>query len=112
MGNNKNRYDKLFLTRDYGEPYMFFLFYNRYPPQKYQSIPKVVVNRSGWLMVDHFDKYYFPDFTDPGNSILEITKKEKGKLLFVGIPGDIPQDWVVKRINYLNGEVAFEIGSF
>jgi len=111
MGNNKDRYDKLFLTRDYGEPYMFFLFYNRYPPQKYQSIPKVVVNRSGWLMVDHFDKYYFPDFTDPGNSILEITKKEKGKLLFVGIPGDIPQDWVVKRINYLNGEVAFEINS-
>jgi len=111
MGENKDRYDKLYLTRDYGEPYMFFLFYNKYPPKRYQNMPKVVVDRCGWLMVDHFDKYYFPDFTDDQQSVLEISQREKGKLLFIGIPGDIPKEWVREKIYYLNGEMAFEIGS-
>jgi len=116
---NKDKYDKIYFSRDYGEPYIFFLFYTQYPPAKYQQLPKIRAKRYNWVWVDQFDKFYFPDFTDPGDSVLEIYEREKdnGSLLFVGMPGDIPLEWktgipifIIKKINFLNGEVAFEIG--
>lgn len=107
---NRNDFDKVFFTRHYGEPYIFFLFYSQYPPEKYQTIDKVRTKRYGWVWVDKFDKFYFPDFSDPGDSVGEISQREDGKLLFVGKPGDIPSDWVVKTIYLPDGEKVFEIG--
>lgn len=107
---NRNNFDKVFFTRHYGEPYIFFLFYSQYPPEKYQTIDKVRTKRYGWVWVDKFDKFYFPDFSDPGDSVGEISQREEGKLLFVGKPGDIPSDWVVKTVYLPDGEKVFEIG--
>jgi len=118
---NKDKYGKIYFSRDYGEPYIFFLFYTQYPPAKYQQLPKVRTKRYDWVWVDQFDKFYFPDFSDPGDSVLEIYEREKdsGSLLFIGMPGDIPLEWktgmpifTIKEINFLNGKMAFEIGSF
>jgi len=109
---NKDRFDKVFFTRHYGEPYIFFLFYSQYSPQRYQTIEKVRARRYGWVWVDQFDKFYFPDFSDPGDSVGEIAKREEGKLLFVGKPGDIPDGWLQKTIYFPDGNKVFEIGSF
>jgi 4-amino-4-deoxy-L-arabinose transferase-like glycosyltransferase len=107
---NRDNYDKVFFTRHYGEPYIFFLFNSQYPPAKYQEMAKVRVRRYGWVWVDQFDKFYFPDFSDVGDSVREIAKREEGKLLFVGKPGDVPDDWVIKTIYFPDGNKAFEIG--
>ncbi|MDD3532181.1 MAG: glycosyltransferase family 39 protein [Candidatus Shapirobacteria bacterium] len=107
---NKNDYDKVFFTRHYGEPYIFFLFHSRYSPQEYQTIEKVRARRYGWVWVDKFDKFYFPDFSDPGDSVRAISQREEGRLLFVGKPGDIPDDWTIETIYFPDGNKAFEIG--
>ncbi len=107
---NKDDYDKVFFTRHYGEPYIFFLFNSNYSPQEYQQVEKVRAKRYGWVWVDKFDKFYFPDFSDPGDSVKEIAKREEGKLLFVGKPGDVPDDWVIKTIYFPDKTKAFEIG--
>ncbi|MBP8591494.1 glycosyltransferase family 39 protein [Candidatus Shapirobacteria bacterium] len=107
---NREQYDKVFFTRDYGEPYIFFLFYTKYPPQAYQQAIKERVKRHNWVLIDRIEKFYFPDFSDPGNSVLEIAKKEKGRLLFVGSAGDLPQEGIKKTIKFPNGKIAFEIG--
>ncbi len=109
---NKDRFDKVFFTRHYGEPYIFFLFYSRYSPQQYQTIEKIRARRYGWVWVDHFDKFYFPDFSDPGDSVSKIAQREEGKLLFIGKPGDIPDGWLQKIIYFPDGHKVFEIGSF
>jgi len=107
---NKDNYNKVFFTRHYGEPYIFFLFNSQYSPAKYQEMAKVRTRRYGWVWVDQFDKFYFPDFSDVGDSVREIAKREEGKLLFVGKPGDVPDDWVIKTIYFPDGNKAFEIG--
>jgi len=108
---NKDQYDKIFFTRHYGEPYIFFLFYSQYPPAEYQTANKKRAERYNWVWVDQIDKFYFPDFSDPGDSVLDVAEREKGKLLFVGSPGDIQQEWMIEKVYFPNGKVAFEIGS-
>jgi 4-amino-4-deoxy-L-arabinose transferase-like glycosyltransferase len=110
--DNKDQYNQVYFTRDYGEPYIFLLFYSAYPPQDYQNLEKVRSTRAGWLSVDQFDKFYFPDFSTPGDSVSEIAAREEGKLLFIGRSGDIPENWLIEEISSPNGEVVFEIGSF
>jgi len=107
---NKDQYDKIFFTRHYGEPYIFFLFYSQYPPSEYQMANKKRAERYNWVWVDQFDKFYFPDFSDPGDSVLDIAEREKGNLLFVGSPGDIPKEWMIEKVYLPNGKVAFEVG--
>ncbi|MDD3679371.1 MAG: glycosyltransferase family 39 protein [Candidatus Shapirobacteria bacterium] len=108
--DNRNENDKVFFTRHYGEPYIFFIFHSQYSPQKYQEIKKTRTWRYGWVWVDQFDRFYFPDFSDPGDSVREIAQREEGGLYFVGKPGDIPTDWLIKTIYYPDGKPVFEIG--
>jgi len=108
---NKDQYDKIFFTRDYGEPYIFFLFYSQYPPAEYQTANKERVERYNWVWVDKIENFYFPDFTDLGDSVLDIAEREKGNLLFVGSPGDIPKEWMIEKVYFPNNKTAFEIGS-
>jgi len=107
---NKDNYDKVFFSRDYGEPYIFFLFHSQYSPSYYQSIEKKRVHRYNWVGVDQFDKFYFPDFSDKGSSVQEIRQQYQGKLLFVGLDEDIPNQWRKKIIRIPNGKIAYEIG--
>lgn len=107
---NRENFDKAFFTRHYGEPYIFFLFYSQYPPEKYQAMDKIRAERYGWVWVDWFDRFYFPNFGDPGDSVKEISAREEGRNLFVGKPGDLPKDWIVKTVYFPDGNEAFEIG--
>lgn len=52
----KNNYDRIFITQDYGIPYIYFLFYTKYPPEKYQrelgsseGFSKYVFYKGGWI---------------------------------------------------------------
>jgi len=107
---NKDDYDKVFFSRDYGEPYIFFLFHSQYNPSYYQSIDKKRVHRYDWVWVDQFDKFYFPDFSDKGSSVQEIRQQYQGKLLFVGLDEDIPNQWRKQTIHFPDGKIAYEIG--
>lgn len=82
------------------QSYMFFLFYTKFDPKKYQELGGTL---SGGFREDHkgFNNYSFRpiDFNN-----------EKSGTLIVARPKDIPEDAkVLKKISYLNGEEAIYI---
>ena len=105
-------YDQIVFSRNYGEPHMFTLFYLNWDPSHYQNDPNLVRFQShDWVWVTNFDKFYFPDLGDAGTQYSDIVRENPGKkLLFVGRPGDFPENLKkLKEVNFLNGDVAFEI---
>ena len=75
---------------------MFFLFYLKYPPDKYQAIPHDISNHN-------FDKFEFRKIDWDKDRNLKQT-------LFVGRPVDFKNGtYPLKTIKYLNGEDAIEI---
>jgi len=101
-----NNYSQVLITKKYGEPHEFLLFYSQYDPQKYRSDPTLVrYQKSNWFWVDQFDKYYFINDW-------EVKEKLKGKnnLLLITSPGNYPQGGkVLETINFLDGSPAFDI---
>lgn len=108
---NKNKYDLIVFTRHFGEPHMFTLFFTKYDPIKFQKDQNL--NRFetyDWIRVLNFDKFYFPDLGDKGTTYEDVIRNNKGKrILFIGKYGDFPKNKKLKTINFLNGDVAFEI---
>lgn len=110
--SNQDKYDLITFTRHYGEPHMFTLFYLKYNPLKFQNSPNLDrFETYDWVRVLRFDKYYFPDLGDGGTRYQDIVNANPGKkILFIGKPGDFPEGTpVLKRIDFLNGNGAFDI---
>lgn len=83
------------------QSYMFFLFYLKYPPKKYQE--ETVGASGGFKENHHFEKYEF-------RPINWDSEKKDGQALFVGIPGDFPNDTpLLYNTYYPNGNNAIEI---
>lgn len=105
--SNYDKYDQIYITKKYGEPHEFFLFYWPWNPAKYQSDPNLKWDyHSDWYWVDRFDKFTFlndwdiPSYQFPKNSLL-ITS-----------PDNYPQTTnfsLVKSAKFLDGSVAFDI---
>ncbi len=112
ISQHQDEYDEIIFTRYYGEPHMFTLFYLNYNPAMYQNNLNLVrYETNDWVWVLRFDKYYFPDLENEGTRYQDIVLQNKGKkLLFIGKPGDFPDNVVrLKIINFLDGTRAFEI---
>lgn len=57
---NYDKFDKFYVTREFGQPYIFLLFYKPYPPKMYQAISKPgKYNEYGFWEQDGFDKFVF-----------------------------------------------------
>lgn len=109
---NQDKYDLIVFTRNYGEPHIFTLFNLKYDPAKFQNISNLErFETFNWVRVLRFDKYYFPDLGDEGTRYNDVKKSNPGKsILFIGKKGDFPPEQkILERINFLNGEEAFEI---
>ncbi len=110
--NNQDEYDLIVFTRTYGEPHIFTLFNLKYDPAKFQNSSNLERFQTfNWVRVLRFDKYYFPDLGDVGTKYDDIVKANPDKkILFIGKKGDFPEyKMVLKRIDFLNGEEAFEM---
>lgn len=116
---NYTNYDKIIMTKKYGEPHMFLLTFWPWDPNSYRNDPNLIrYEQSDWYWVDRFDKFYFVnDWDIPTRSDLDF-KLESGlkfdcdfsKCLLVTSPGNHQQDWkLIKTIKFVNGEPAFEI---
>ena len=104
-------YDLIVYSRTYGEPHMFTLFYLQYPPsQFYKSANLIRFETNDWVRVLQFDKFYFPVLGDEGTRFTDIVAKNPGKrILFIGKPGDFPNQTKLIEIPFLNGKPDFEI---
>ena len=120
-----DRYDKIIVTKKYGEPHEFILFYWPWNPEKYRNDANLTrFYQSNWYWVDAFDKFYFVNdwqINEEGEDKYEF-KLESGesvlclvnsvKCLLVTSPGNVPEGWEkLETINFLDGQPAFEIYS-
>jgi 4-amino-4-deoxy-L-arabinose transferase-like glycosyltransferase len=99
----KDRYLRIYITDQYDQPYILFLFYLKYPPDKFQK--EVILtprDKFGFSTVLDFDKFHFEK--------IEWAKiKEERNILVCGTDKEIPNDVkILKEIDFLNGEPAFK----
>jgi len=56
----QNQFDQVYVTDFYGQPYIFYLFYSKYDPIKYQSQAKLTESLSGDTgKIEQIDKFKF-----------------------------------------------------
>lgn len=113
-GDHYNDYDKIIITKKYGEPHEYFLFFLKYDPAKYQNDPSAIkFFQSDWYWVDKFDKFWFVNDWQVSDLITESKVKiecVKSKCLLITSPGNYPKGWKkLTTINFLDGSGAFEI---
>ncbi len=112
--DNYSGYDNIIVTKKYGEPHEYFLYFMAYDPAKYQSDPGAVrFFQSDWYWVDRFDKFWFVNDWQVRDLITESKIKincETQKCLLITSPGNFPAGWKkAETINFLDGTGAFEI---
>ena len=71
--SNYSRYDRFYITRKSGQPYIFLLFYLQYPPEIYQK--EAILSSPdeyGFGQVEKFDKFIFniPNEKNINNSVI------------------------------------------
>lgn len=109
---NYDNYEKIFITKRYGEPHEFILFYFPYEPKKYQtSSDKKWDYHANWYWVDGFDKFVFLNDWEVIDRVKEReSERVKENWLLVTSPGNYPQGWnKIKTIQFQDGRPAFEI---
>ncbi len=107
----QNNYQKIKVQQSFAQPYIFFLFYQKYDPLKYQKQARLRESEVGDVgQVEQLDNIEFSPID------WSINRREKGTL-FVADPIRIPIEdssdeslfRLLREIKYLNGEEAFRI---
>ncbi len=115
---NYFEYDKIIVTKKYGEPHEFFLFYWPWSPARYQNDPDAIkFYQSDWYWIDRFDKFYFVNDWQIPQVGEAFVLESKGKIdcvnsrcLLITSPGNYPLGWKsLETINFLDKSPAFEI---
>lgn len=103
---NYDKYPKIYFSKKYGEPHIFYLFFSGYDPAKYQNNPTLVrFEKSNWRWVDRLDKIYFVNDWE----VKEKLKDENNALLITS-PDSVPEGAKhLDTIYFLDGSKAFEI---
>ncbi len=99
LKQDQNGYQKVFLNNNYEPSILWFLFWNEYPPQKFQqefSGGKIEENiLPGWAGF-RVDKFYFGHLTDEEKNhggILGFINENKGSLFLITQEKEIGGDW-------------------
>ena len=101
-----SKYNKFYITKFYGEPHEFFLFYWPWPPRTYQnSANKTWRYQTDWYWIDAFDKFQFVNDWD----IAKLTIPPNS--LLITSPGNYPllNSKIIKSIYFLDQTPAFDI---
>lgn len=101
----ENKFTKIIITDRYDQPYILFLFYLKYSPEKFQKEHELIPRDNfGFSTVRNFDKYNF--ISVDWNKMRDLRN-----VLLVGAPGEINNidANIVKRIYFPGGQTAFEI---
>lgn len=111
---NQDKYQKIWVTDRYDQPYILFLFYMKYSSQKFQGNPvssdtsqsgHVLTARDqfGFSTVRDFDKFHFQSIN------FDKIRPENPNTLIIGTPEEIPKEAnVVKEIYGTNGHLYFK----
>lgn len=100
----QDKYDQIIITDRYDQPYILFLFYLKYPPEKYQPQAKLTMrDKFGFGTVRSFDKFEFRKID------WEEDKKTRNTLI-IGTDEEVPDDAnIIKTIYFQNNQPVFQI---
>ncbi len=75
---NYDRFDTFYISKGYGQPYIYLLNYLNYPPEKYQSQAQLSEpDEYGFGQVEKFDKFVFTFYEPkPGENVAVIGMPE------------------------------------
>jgi len=105
---NYDQVDKFVITKKYGEPHEFLLFYLQTPPRAYQQDKNLIrYAKSDWFWVDAFDKYIFVNDWEMEEYIKHLDTKYKYLIAASG-ESDV-KDPNTQKILFLDGKVAYTI---
>lgn len=100
----ESQVDKIYVSKFYGEPHIFYLFYQKFDPHKYQTGEEIVRydREDRWVNVDRIGKYFFVQepreiYLNPG----EILAEPLQEFSF--------ENKILTTIKYRNGQTAFLI---
>src|SRR3989344_1297886 len=100
IAENSSSYDKVHITNALGRPYIYFLFYTKYPPEKFREDSAVYEDAAGFTHVSSIGKYMFED-----NLSEKVDISERN--LFVDVPRNLPPKIkILKDFRRLDGSVA------
>ena len=102
---NQDKYQKIWITDKYDQPYVLFLFYLKYPPQDFQNNHVLTArDKFGFSTVRDFDKFHFEAVK------FDKIRPENPNSLIVGAVEEIPQEAnIVKEIYGTNDFKYFRI---
>ena len=102
----EGKYESIYMTDRLDQPYVLFLFYQRYPPSVFQK--EVVLtprDKFSYSTVRNFGKYHF-------QTIDWENLKNRPKSLVIGVEGEIPPSAkILKKIYFSNGGLAWQIAT-
>lgn len=108
---HKDEYNRIIITKRYGEPHIFMLFYQAIHPSVYNN--DLDLNRykkDNWYWVDQFNGYEFVNDWELQDRLKFLTDTNQGKLLVVTSPGNYPRlVKPFKTITFLDGQPAFDL---
>ncbi len=108
---HKLEYDRILITKKYGEPHIFQLFYRAIDPANYYGDPMLVrYLQSNHAWVDRFDDYQFANDWEMQQTLKQVTDENVGRILVITSPGNYPK--LVRpfmTVQFLNGQPAFDL---
>lgn len=111
INENKNNYKRIYLSLEGNDTkqYVYYLFYSKYDPKKFQNKDGVLWSTSsgGWVSVDKIDNLYFVDRI-PSEQKLNYMKNQK--VLLVTNPVGLPKEFNIQNVQQVkdkNGNTIF-----
>lgn len=106
---HQGEFSQIYMTKKYGEPHEFLLFYSQYDTKSYRDDPDLVrYERSDWFWVDGFSKYRFLNDWEVKDKAKCLGKDTK--CLLITSLGNYPRGAVLlESIYFLDGSKAFDI---
>lgn len=103
------KYKNIIVPKADGMPYIYFLFYQKYPPEKFQNnaIRPYIVDRFGFEYVEGFDKYLFP--TEYDWNFIKRNNLQKESLYIIPENQALEDKDYIKAIYYPDGKIAYKI---
>ena len=105
-----DEYNKVVITDEYGQPYIYYLFYTKYPPQKFQQQSVLEKKSSDVGTVRKIDNIEFRRIDWP------LERGDKNSL-FIGTDGELPNPdikpfpeyKILNETNFLDNSPALKI---
>ncbi len=104
ISNKAAGYDRVIISDEYAQPYIFALFYQKFDPESFRrTVGRNSVDQWGFSTVSSFDKFEF-------GKVAKLYKSDsKSTLIFASKDEKLPSLAPVGMIKFLDGATAFLI---